>query len=59
MSFVGDSRLKKTQIGFKRTGGFLFTLKRTTIIKPRLLIWRSQIEPYKQLQNQQGSIHCV
>lgn len=34
MSFVGDSRLKKTQIGFMRTGGFLLTLKRTTIIKP-------------------------
>jgi hypothetical protein len=34
MSFVGDARLKKTQIGFKRTEGFLLTLKCTTIIKP-------------------------
>lgn len=34
MSLVGDSGLKKTQIGFKRTEGFLLTLIRTTIIKP-------------------------
>jgi hypothetical protein len=34
MSLVGDSRLKKTQMGFKKTEGFLLTLKCTTIIKP-------------------------
>jgi hypothetical protein len=34
MSLVGDSRLRKTQIGFMRIVGFLLTLKCTTIIKP-------------------------
>jgi hypothetical protein len=59
MSFEGDARLKETQIGFKRTEEFLLTLKCTYNNKTKLLIWRSQIEPFKQLQNQQGSIHCV
>jgi hypothetical protein len=33
MRFVGDARLEKTQIGFKRTNGFLLSLKCTIIIK--------------------------